>query len=380
MSPIRGLKLLPPSVSIEQALELYKLIAIINLEIGRLNATLKNSIVSSRMIQAFSFQESVQSTRIEGTQVTFNDVIDEATKKKKSSEVQEVINYRKALNLGVSLIKGDNPISSRIIKLIHSQLMNSDARGTVSSKGEFRKIQNYIGPEGCNETNASYVPIAANEIGEYMTNLEYYINSTEHRSFNKEKKENEVIFDEAAAPLIKLAVAHAQFESIHPFLDGNGRTGRILITINAIKENLVDEPIFYISEELEKEKIRYYNNLNGIRGANPDWYSWIKFFLEACHRTVNNMLSKLTEADKLADKGINDLQTIGKRHLTQAWLYTFNDGYVQASDLAKRIQITPTTARKYLNELVELKLLDVDNSKSKNKIYINYDVLRLIQN
>lgn len=380
MAPIRGLNLLPPKVSIKQALEIYELISRVNLNIGKLNATIRHSIVSSNMIEAFSFQESVQSTRIEGTQVTFSDIIDEAAKKKKSSEVQEVINYRNALNLGVDLIKGDNPISSRVIKLIHSELMEQDARGTVSSKGEFRKVQNYIGPEGCNETNASYIPVVASDIGNYMTNLEYYINSTEHRSFEIEKGQDEVIFDEKSAGLLKLAVMHAQFESIHPFLDGNGRTGRILIVLHAIKEKLVDEPVFFISEELEKEKIRYYNNLNGIRGDQPDWFSWIKFFLEASERTVNNMLSMLSEGEKLSVEGIGKLRKVKKGHLIQTWLLTFNNGYVQVNKIAKVLQITPTTARKYLNELVELNMLDVDKSKSKNKIYVNYNILRLIQN
>lgn len=376
--PIKGVQVLPPAVSIKEAIVLYKKCSEISRKLGRLQAVYSKSIVSTSLFQLFSLQESVQSTRIEGTQVTFSDLIDEATKEKKSSEVQEVLNYSKALELGVDLIKAGKPISYSLIKKIHSVLMEGDARGTISSKGEFRKIQNYIGPTGCNESNASYIPVSANEIGNYMTNLEYYINDMPHASFPTFEEEDRHILSENEDPLIKTAIIHAQFESIHPFLDGNGRTGRILIVLSILKDSLMDEPVFFVSEELEKERIRYYNALNGIRGDHPDWFTWIDFFLNACSRMADEMLSKLENIDKLAYMGMDVIRKEDKKNnsLVDAWLYCFSNPFCTVKSMAKHLGSSEGTARKYLNQLVELKLVDVDHAKKRNLTYINYDLLR----
>jgi len=378
--PVRGISMLPPTVSNTEAINLYKKSSEINRKLGRLNALLSKSIINTSLFEVLSFQESVQSTRIEGTQVTFTDLIDEVTKEKKSSEVQEVLNYKKALELGVDLIRAGNPISSNLIKRVHSTLMDGEARGTVSSRGQFRRIQNYIGPEGCDETNASYIPISASEIGDYMTNFEYFVNNEHHSSFNLIEETDKHVFQEDDDPIIKTAIIHAQFESIHPFLDGNGRTGRILIVLNILKDSLMDEPVFFVSEELEKERIRYYNALNGVRGDHPDWFTWIEFFLNACDRMASGLLEKLESIDSLAYRGMNLIRekegSQGK--LIDAWLNCIGDPFCTVKDMANRLNISDGTARKYLNKLVDLKLIDVDKTKKRNLTYINYDLLRVI--
>jgi Fic family protein len=274
---IEGIELLPPKVSTKEALDLYKKVADIKSAIGRLNAELNHSIIDKNIIQIFSLQESVQSTRIEGTQVTFADMIEQATNEKKSKEVIEVLNYRKALRRGIELLKAGNPISSKMIRELHSILMSGETRGTTSASGEFRKVQNFIGPDKKIE-NATYIPISAEKISDYMTNLEYYINGEVHSSFPTfDEYEEYEVFDQNVDTLIKTAIIHAQFESIHPFLDGNGRLGRILIILCFMMDDLINEPVFFISEELEKERLRYYNRLNGVRGDNPDWITGLTF-------------------------------------------------------------------------------------------------------
>lgn len=376
--PIKGVEFLPPLVTTEEAVKLYKKCAEVNRKIGKLNANMESSIVNTSLFQILSFQESVQSTRIEGTQVTFSDIIDEANKTEKSNEVQEVENYRRALQLGVSFIEAGNPITTRIVKEIHSVLMSEDVRGTCSSKGEFRRIQNYIGPKGCTEKNASCIPVSANLIPEYMTNLEYYINGEEHSSFFVHRKEGKFVFDKDSDPLIKTAILHAQFESIHPFLDGNGRTGRILIVLNTLKDGLMNRPVFFVSEELEKEKIRYYNALNGVRGKNADWFTWLDFFLEASNRMAENQLGKLEKIDQLAKEGCQFLSEEGFKSTIQYWLLSFSNLYISAKEAAEMLNVTPSTARKHLNILTNLKMLHVDKQIQRNRIYINYDLLREI--
>lgn len=377
MNAINGIDYLPPKVTISQALELYKRVAKIKSSIGKLNSDLEHSVVNAQLIQMLSLKESVQSTRIEGTQVTFADMIEEATKKNKSNEVVEVNNYMEALSEGIEMINNGIPISSRLIKHLHKILMGKNTRGTTSASGEYRSIQNFIGPTDKIE-DAVYIPVSANEIGDYMSNLEYFINSERHRSFEKNiNKDSEVLLDETSDPLIKTAIMHAQFESIHPFLDGNGRMGRILIVLNTMQDGLIDKPVFFVSEELEKERIRYYNLLNGVRGNKPDWYSWIIFFLEACQRMVESMLSKLESITALASTGLSVIDN-DRNVINRIWLTTFNKPYLTVSEVSEKLNIAVSTSRNGLNKLVELKLIDVDNSKRKNKVYVNYDLLRLL--
>ena len=377
MAAIRGIDLLPPKVTLQQALELYKKIAQIKSSIGKLNAELEHSIVNAQLIQMLTLNESVQSTRIEGTQVTFADMIEDATKKNKSTEVIEVENYQKALSTGISLIQNGMPISSRLIKQLHTILMGNKTRGTTSSAGEFRSVQNFIGPTNKIE-DAVYIPLGPHEIANYMSNLEYYINGEKHYSFNKvELLKDECLLDESSDPLIKTAILHAQFESIHPFLDGNGRMGRILIVLSTMKDGLINQPVFFVSEELEKERIRYYNYLNGVRGKNADWFSWIDFFLDASQRMTDNMLRKLEATTILANVGIDKINS-SNATINRIWFSTFNKPYVTVSEVAEQLNISVTTARNGLNRLVALKLIDVDQAKRKNKVYVNYDLLRVL--
>ena len=377
MSAIKGLELLPPKVTVVQALQLYKKVAIIKSSIGKLNSELGHSMVNSQLIQMLTLKESVQSTRIEGTQVTFADMIEDATKKNKSNEVVEVDNYMEALSEGIELIQSGVPISSRLIKQLHKVLMGKNTRGTTSSSGEYRSIQNFLGPTNSIE-DAVYIPIGANEIGDYMTNLEYFINTEKHQSFEKQiDPDIEVLLDETSDPLIKTAIMHAQFESIHPFLDGNGRMGRILIVLSTMQDGLIDKPVFFVSEELEKESLRYYNLLNGVRGKNPDWFSWIEFFLDACQRMATSLLNRLESINELATSGAKRINS-DRNVINQIWVMTFLKPYLTVSEVAKHLDIAVSTARRDLNTLVELKLIDVDNSKRKNKVYVNYDLLRLL--
>lgn len=377
MSAIKGLELLPPKVTVVQALQLYKKVAIIKSSIGKLNSELGHSMVNSQLIQMLTLKESVQSTRIEGTQVTFADMIEDATKKNKSNEVVEVDNYMEALSEGIELIQSGVPISSRLIKQLHKVLMGKNTRGTTSSSGEYRSIQNFLGPTNSIE-DAVYIPIGANEIGDYMTNLEYFINTEKHQSFEEQiDPDIEVLLDETSDPLIKTAIMHAQFESIHPFLDGNGRMGRILIVLSTMQDGLIDKPVFFVSEELEKERLRYYNLLNGVRGKNPDWFSWIEFFLDACQRMATSLLNRLESINELATSGAKRINS-DRNVINQIWVMTFLKPYLTVSEVAKHLDIAVSTARRDLNTLVELKLIDVDNSKRKNKVYVNYDLLRLL--
>ena len=178
-------------------------------KLGELNPEISHSIVNKNFMQVFSLIESTQSTRIEGTQVTFTEVLEEKNTKNKSSEITEVLNYQKALNRGIDLLKANNPISTRLMQELHRILMEN-SRGTVSGSGEYRKIQNHIGPDN-NIENAVYIPIGAQDIGKYMANLEFFINNEQHTTSRHDFDIEDEIFDENSPGLIKTAIVHAQF-------------------------------------------------------------------------------------------------------------------------------------------------------------------------
>lgn len=250
-------------------------------------------------------------------------------------------------------------------------------RGSTQSSGEYRKTQNFIGPTNRIE-DATYIPISAEKIEEYMQNLEYFINK---HPYNESLpidhlSTEDYIFDENTNPIIKTAIIHAQFESIHPFLDGNGRLGRILIVLSLMQSKIISQPIFFVSEELEEERPLYYDMLNGVRGENPQWGDWILFFLKACDRMANRINSKLEKADKLAREGLTKCKLESEK---MVWVYTFSNPFTTAKEASEQLDISINTARNALNTLADKKLLFADKEAKRNKKYRNYDLMRILR-
>ena len=251
-----------------------------------------------------------------------------------------------------------------------------DGRGTSQASGEFRKIQNFIGPTKKIE-DASYIPIPVHEISSHMENWETFINGHPYgkklplRHLNADQE----IIDEESNPLLKAAIIHAQFESIHPFLDGNGRLGRIIIVLYLIQAKVISKPIFFVSEELERERMRYYDLLNGIRGSQPNWGNWLHFFLNACERMAEKLNRKLDLAENLAIVGMNKCDKDSEK---KVWMYTFTDPNTTAAKVSDILGISQNTARTALKSLVEKELIYTDQQSKRNKRYKNYDLIRIL--
>lgn len=377
MSPIKGIQKLPVSIPLSKATNLLLLLHEVSNKLGRLDERFKYSVLGAELINTLSLNESVQSTRIEGTQVTFIEMIEKAHKTKITPQMNEVENYRKALQHGYEQIRNGYPISTRLILELHVLLMK-DSRGTTEGSGEFRKIQNFIGPSNKIE-DASYIPVDTNEIATYLSNWENFINKHPYGqplTVDHLVKENMFIIDENSPSLLKLAVMHAQFESIHPFLDGNGRLGRILITLYSVQSNLIASPIFFVSEELEKQRFKYYHYLNTTRGTNPSWAEWIEFFLQASNRMADKLNLLLEDAEKIAKSGLAKCE---KEIQKKTYLLTFRYPNTTANQISQELNISPATARQALNFLVEKNLLFKDTQAKRNVDYFNYDITQLIQ-
>lgn len=360
------LPLLPLSFDAETQLVFYKKVVEVSAKLEKLKQKLHYSLVNDSFIQLLTLSESVQSTRIEGTQVTFSEMLEDNIEEQQDWEKVEVRNYQKALKLGVEKIKIGYPLTERLIRDMHFILM-TNARGSTSAAGEYRKIQNFIGPTN-NIKDASYIPPEPQLMGEYMTNLERYINGHPYKAENEHMQLH---------PLLKAAIIHGQFESIHPFLDGNGRLGRILIVLYLLQSKVIDSPFFFISEELERERFKYYTLLNGVRSigrSNPDWKNWIIFFLDATMRMAESHYEKLDKAEILYKEGISKLKQPSTK---KVWGAMFSNPIATVHQIYNVTNLAPPTIRKSLAELVKLNMIYGDDRK-RNRRFYQYDLIRIM--
>lgn len=263
-------------------LDWHKLIPYIskaNSLLSQYNGLLEGMVNPHILLSPITTKEATLSSKIEGTQATLSEVLlyeaGDEYKQEKVLDIEEIINYRRALISAEELLKNRPFIHLNMIKKLHFILL-SGVRGANKRRGEFRLEQNWIGPIGCNIEDAKYVPPSPTDMMDALNNWEQYINSEE------------------VDILLQLAFLHAQFEIIHPFLDGNGRIGRILIPVFLYAKNYLKSPVFYLSEYLENNRDEYYEKLNNIT-SKGDWQSWIEFFLDAIIKQSEVNIKKAKE-------------------------------------------------------------------------------------
>lgn len=330
-----------------------------NKKVAQYQVLLQNTKLQSQLLlNPVMLHEAVQSTKIEGTQVTLDEVLEvEALSRKNNKDIQEVLNYYHALREGMGKL-AVLPISTRLFKTLHTTLMSNDVRGSNRSPGEYRKIQNFIGPSGCTIDTATYIPPEPQLVDKYMENLEFYIN---------DPKDD---LDE----LIRVAIIHAQFETIHPFLDGNGRIGRILIPLYLFNKKVIDYPNFFLSEALEKDKHKYYRFLNDTR-YKGDWNQWIKFFLEAIRLQADKNIRLINDVNQLYEHDLSMAQSLinssGVKKMIDA---IFQKPIFTVNSIASTADLSEATCRRYLN-ILEIQRLIFSDGKTRSKTYYYYNLL-----
>lgn len=304
-------------------------------------------------------REAWASSLIEGTQATLDGVlVDQVNPSEKDKNMAEVRNYIRAAQEGYVYLK-QQPFSVDFIKRLHQILMSGNVRRNKTTiPGEFRTEQNYLGRGKL----ISYVPPLAQNVDALMENFVEYFNNVE----------------DPLRPLVRAAIMHAQFETIHPFMDGNGRVGRILIPLFLYKHHQISLPCFFISEALERDKFKYYDLLNGIRDKN-DWSSWINFFL----KTVDQQCSKYIEmVDRINELYENDLEQAKRLIKSNKVVDLINLLYkypvINTSTVTALTGIPSATATRYLNALVESKILYPDDM-IRNRTFYYYNLLDIIR-
>lgn len=300
------------------------------------------------------FKEAVISNRIEGTRTNIEEALNEQDNldPEKRNDWQEVHNYVKAMNNAIQELE-NLPLSNRLIKNTHKILL-STGRGEHKSPGEFRISQNWIG--GTTLSDAVFIPPAHEELPELLSDLELFLNNT---NIN-------------IPHLIRIAIAHYQFETIHPFLDGNGRIGRLLISLYLVHSKVLQKPLLYLSDFFEKNKTLYYDNLTFVRTKN-DMSQWIKYFLEGVSQTAENSAQTLKKIIELkTDLEKNKLLSLGKRTKTaNEFLYfLFHSPVITSTALQKEMKITAKTANSLIDAFVGLNILKERTGYSRNRIFV----------
>ena len=354
---------LPPEPPIVESPELREKLDTALATLGRLDSVSVLLPDTTMFVYMYVRKEALLSSMIEGTQSSLSDLLRVELDQPISvplDDVKEVCNYVAALDHGIRRLADGFPFSLRQLKELHRILL-STGRGTEKTPGEFRTSQNWIG--GTRPGNAAFVPPPADHVVECMGKLELFVHNQ----------------PEKTPVLVKIALAHLQFETIHPFLDGNGRLGRLFIPLLLYSEKILKEPILYISYYFKTHRQRYYDLLNETR-FNGDWETWLEFFADAVIETANqatdaaNRLLKMAASDR---RRINSLGRVsGSAHLihhammerplvTQKWLH-------------EKTQLAQTTINTLLTELEGLGIIKEITGKKRNRIYSYTEYIQIL--
>lgn len=313
------------------------------------------------LLSPLTTKEAVLSSRIEGTQATLEDVLAFDANPDKNAEryedIQEIINYRKAMQMAIAKLD-TLPLSSRLIKQIHKVLLTG-VRGQGKDPGNFRSGSVFIGQKGLGVEGASYIPPEPQEIPGSFSNFEEYMHHEEKDA------------------LVQLAIVHAQFEIIHPFWDGNGRAGRILMPLFLYYKQVLSTPMFHLSEYFELNRSEYYERLSNI-SRNNDWESWIEFFLVAVEKQSMKNIEKVKEILNLYNelKGkIVDIPT--PKNAIKVLDFLFSMPFFESKDFMKNTKIKKDSAFRILKFLSDEKII-TDNKKARNKIYFFNSLIKIL--
>lgn len=350
---------LPPELEWDNAL--VSLTSRADLALGTLSGLGETLANPHLLIYPFIRKEAVLSSRIEGTQSSLSDLLlFETTKAEKQQDVKEVRNYVRAMEYGLNRLN-ELPLSLRLFRELHAILMEG-VRGERATPGEFRRSQNWIGLPGCTLNDAAFVPPPVAEMHEALDQLEKFLHA-----------------DTKLPPLVELALIHYQFESIHPFLDGNGRIGRLLIALFLCQRGILNKPLLYLSAFFERRRQEYYKRLLDVsqRGA---WREWLEFFLQA---VVEQSEDALRRARRLLDLHRNYHQiSLAKRLPPTAGQLVeliFMRPVLNPKVAQEHLRVTYPGAQKAINALVEQGILSEITGGKRNKAYAAKQILAILE-
>jgi len=328
--------------------------------IGKLDGITKLLPDSDFFLLMYLRKDATSSSQIEGTRATMIDVIEAEAKVSANvpEDVDDILHYIKALNYGMKRVVADNfPVTLRFVRELHNKLMNQARATHFSDPGEFRKTQNWIG--GTRPENARFVPPPVHEMQNSLTDLEKFLYT-----------------DDSILTLIKAGLIHAQFETIHPFLDGNGRTGRMLITFYLWKEGFLEKPVLFLSSFFKKYQKLYYEKLFGYH--NGQVADWVDFFLDGVIEIVNEAIDIVEKITELREKDIQKIQKLGTRASESATMILpklYGQPIVNVPIIREWTGFTRAGAQHVINRFVDMEILipkDQDKKYGQSYVYKKY--------
>ena len=352
---------LPPNPQLDMA-ELYTLVEQASAALGRLDGLSMILPDSSLFLYMYVRKEAVLSSQIEGTQSSLSDLLlfeNAETPGAPLDDVAEVSCYVSAMSYGLKRLK-EFPLSLRLIREIHAKLM-SNARGGNKRPGEFRKTQNWIG--GSRPSNACFVPPPPEKVMECLNQFEEFLHDTKCN----------------LPVLIKAALAHVQFETIHPFLDGNGRLGRLLITFILCSEGVLKKPLLYLSLYFKLNREAYYNHLQSVRKTG-DWEGWIKFFLTGVIDTASQATEAAQTIIKLFDSNRIHIENSGKSTAAILTIHTHLQRHPisSTSKIREKTKLSQPTVMRSLSALESLGVVKEVTGKERHKIFVYHQYLDIL--
>lgn len=352
---------LPPNPPIDLS-KLYNVLERANISLTELNIVHKTIPNTSLFIYMYLRKEALISSQIEGTQSSFSDVMlfeNNQTPNVSLNDVEEVSNYVKAIKHGLNRLNSGFPVSLRLLKEMHAILL-SGCRGSSKTPGEFRKSQNWIG--GTRPSNALFVPPPIDYLDECLNDFEKFLH------------------DETLPILIKVGIAHVQFETIHPFLDGNGRLGRVLITLLLCVNGLIDEPILYLSLYLKENRQTYFNLLQEVRERGT-WETWLEFFLIGVIETAKEAIQTAKRINALFESDLEKISNLGRIKFSCEKIFDYMKKLPQVSVslISKDLNLSAPTVRSSLNKMNSIGILKELTCKKRGKIYVYKNYLDILE-
>jgi len=342
---------LPPKPEINMDEELVEALVNANKQIAVIESIAKRIPNVNLFISMYIRKEALMSSQIEGTQCTLDDVLNPLITENVNRDVSDVINYIKATEYALERLN-TLPLCARLIKETHAVLLE-DARGQEKNPGEFRNSQNWIGGEGSTLQNARYIPPNVEDMKEAISDLEKFINS-----------ETEI------DPLICAALIHYQFETIHPFLDGNGRVGRLLITLYLMDKKVLSTPAIYISYFLKKNRIEYYDRMTEVR-RQGNFEQWVKFFLTALYQAATDAIEAIDKLMELHDENIKIIETLGKTTKTSLVIFEYieKNPIIEISKTAEALGLSYNAVARIVGIFEERGILIQSDKIGKTRIF-----------
>ena len=351
---------LPPDPPVDVA-QLVEPLSRADIAIGRLDGLGRTLPNPDLFVAMYVRREAVYSSQIEGTQSTLDDVLAfelDASASHVPRDVEEVVNHVAAMNHGLSRLPA-LPLSLRLIREIHGVLM-TDVRGSERSPGEFRRSQNWIGPSGGGLEDAAFIPPPAHDMGLALHDLEAFLHD-----------------DAVFPPLIHAGVAHAQFETIHPFLDGNGRVGRLLITFLLVHRGVLHRPLLYLSYFLRRHRAEYYDRLMSVRNGG-DWEGWLRFFLRGVAETADEATHTAEDILRLREAHRSEVQHLGP-NATMMLDQLYQRPVVNVSSVQHALGVSWPTANKLIRQFSDRGLLAETTGQRRNRVFRYGPYLALFQ-